>query len=472
MKRNKLFLINEFKEYKYSFLKSRIVQAKGSKYEVPFVTEPTKGSHSLESCENCRKQRSLIIEDVNKKIKKFPNCCDYHKKLNNKDFFNKNDFNGIAEMIANKVMYSYHHIINNIDNEDWYNDIIAYLNYNVESFGKMPLGCGEPLQLGNFYRYLLIQLKSIEKEISSEKISLVEIKTRINKVKKLIDIDNEPLEEKSNIDLNLLLSKYDEWFKVFPFDLPYFKHLEIKYRKLIPLHTGRTRYNKYLDITEHESHTKESLTVFLLQTTENILKNINGATLHEKGLLNNPEKIAIDLVVQNRKLELLKLSVMPNAKKTDYIKVLKDWFKGEKKFIKDITPLLEALPPKQEVKESNKEDESNNVIKSTIEDFLEPLNYYFKPKDYNLLVYELEYYFTNETFTKSTEIINTINKPNMKLLGTTLKDIYHNCINVNEKLPIKYLRFGKQRISTFLKVSFDERNYLNSNLYKYYHTKP
>lgn len=38
---------------------------------------------------------------------------------------------------------------------------------------------------------------------------------------------------------------------------------------------------------------------------------------------------------------------MPNTKKYDYIKVLKDWFKGEKKFIKEISPILKTLPPSQ-----------------------------------------------------------------------------------------------------------------------------
>ncbi|MCF6358715.1 MAG: hypothetical protein L3J54_13015, partial [Draconibacterium sp.] len=114
------------------------------------------------------------------------------------------------------------------------------------------------------------------------------------------------------------------------------------------------------------------------------MKNINGATRYEKGLLNDTEKIAIDLEVQNRKLELLELSAMPNTKKTEYIKVLKIWFKGEKRFINKITPLLKKLPPsKVKYKESENEAESNDFIKSTNEDYLEPINKYFNTKDYN-----------------------------------------------------------------------------------------
>ena len=344
MKRNKLFLINDLKKHSYSFLKNPVFEAQGSEYEVPFATEPTEGNHSLESCENCRKHRLELIVDFKERLKEFPNCCDYHKNLSNKYFFDKKDYKNIDTITANKIMYSYHHILNNLDNDDWYNNIITYLNYNIESFGKVPIDCGEPFQLSNFYSCLLLLLSNIEKEINSDEISLVEVRTRMNKIKKLIDIDNKPLKEQNTTDLNILLSKYDEWFKAFPFDLPYFTPLKEHFKNLIPLHTGITRDNKYLGITEHEAHTKESLTVFLLQTTQNILTNINGATLYETGYLNNTEKIAIDLAVQNRKLELLELSKMPNTKKQEYIKVLKRWFKQEKKFIGDITPLLKALP--------------------------------------------------------------------------------------------------------------------------------
>ncbi|MCG2419988.1 hypothetical protein K8089_13240 [Aequorivita sp. F47161] len=347
MNRQKLLLLGNLKEHKYSFLDSPIIQADVNVYEVPFATEPTKGEHSLESCENCRKHRLTLIDEINEIVKDFPNCCDNHKNLNNKGYFNITDFNGIAEMIADKVLYSYHHIINNLDSEDWYSDIIAYLNYSIESFGKMPSDCGEPFQLSTFYSALMRLLKNIEKEIKSDKITIVEVRTRMNKVIKLIDIENEPLEEVNRTDFNLLLTKYDEWFKAFPFDLPYFRNLKPKFKRVIPLQTGRTRYNKYLGTTENEKHTNESLTVYLLQITQNIISNINGATLYEKGLLSNTDKIDIDLLVQHRKLQALELSKMPNSKSEDYIKVLKKWFKQEMRFIKKITPKLKDLPPSQ-----------------------------------------------------------------------------------------------------------------------------
>lgn len=120
---------------------------------------------------------------------------------------------------------------------------------------------------------------------------------------------------------------------------------------------------------------------------------------------------------------------------------------------------------------SENEVERNDFIKSTIEDYLDPIKMYFKTEDYDLLVKELESYFKTGAFTNSKDIIKTVNRPNMKLIGWHLKELYNNCLNDNTKLSIEYLKFGKQRISIFKNVLFDESNYLKSNLYKYYNTK-
>ena len=117
------------------------------------------------------------------------------------------------------------------------------------------------------------------------------------------------------------------------------------------------------------------------------------------------------------------------------------------------------------------ENEKNDFIKSTIEDYLEPITEYFKEEDYNLLVAELLNYFNTDSFSNSEDTIKIIGKPNVKKIGWQLKEIYNNCITDNRKLSIEYLRFGKERISIFKTVNFDENNYLKSNLYKYYNTK-
>lgn len=342
--RHKTFLINEFKEY--SYCDKKMIQATGGEYEIPFATQKTDGKHSLESCENCRGHYDLLVSELTTKFDKFPNCCDFHKNLNNLDFFKKEDYVDFANITANKILFCYHHIINNLDNEDWFNDIKDYLEYTIESYGSLPAGYGEPLELSNFYRCLLHLINGIENKVSSEVISKVEIKTRMNRVKYLLSpIENDV--EENTTDLNLLWSTYDDWYKIFPFDLPYFKHLKDKFKNIVPLHTGRQKTNRYSKVTTYEVHTKNSLTVALLQITKNIITSINGATLFEKGQLNNAEKIKLDLILNNRKLELYELSKMQNNSKTEYIKILKKWFKSEKNFIEEIAPFTnKQIEPK------------------------------------------------------------------------------------------------------------------------------
>ncbi len=339
MNRRKTFLVSGLKEY--SFCDKKMVELIGAEYEIPFSTEKTEGVHSLESCENCRNHYNLLVEELTKKFEKFPNCCDFHKKLLELDLFKKEDYKDFVNITANKILFSYHHIINNVDSEDWYNDIKDYLEYTIESYGSLPTGYGEPLELGNFYNCLLHLIDGIENKVSSEIISNIEVKTRMNKIKYLLTPIKNP--EENSADLNLLLSIYNDWYKIFPFDLPYFKHLKDKFKNIIPIHTGRERTNRYSKVTKYEIHTKNSLTVTLLQITKNIISSINGATLFEKGLLNDSEKIKIDLIINNRKLELYELSKKQNKSKTEYIKILKGWFKSEKKFIAEIAPFINKI---------------------------------------------------------------------------------------------------------------------------------
>jgi len=337
MKRKRTLIVKGVKEHCY--MDSKYLELEGGAYEIPFATKPTEGKHSLESCENCRKLQKNLINGINEKFEEFPNCCEYHKKLITLDFFKKEDYSDIATITANKVIYTYHHIINHLDNDDWYNEIINYLEYTKESFGSVPTGCGEPFQWSGYLVALEELLPKVEDKVVSDKISLVEIRTRMHKVIKLL----EPItinKDSPNKDFHLLMSKYEQWYKMFPFELPYFNHLKEKFKKIIPLHTGRTKFNKYLNAESRELHTKDSLSVLLLQITKNILASINGVLLFEKGLITNDEKHELDLIINNRKLELLEMSAMTNENTQEYIKVIKKWYEEEKSFIKEITPFL------------------------------------------------------------------------------------------------------------------------------------
>ena len=331
----------------FQFCGNLFVAFEESEYIPPFSIEKTDGEHSLESCDNCKKLHGTIIER-HKEYKEFPNCCEYHKKLPELKEFELFHFANFPREMANKVIFSHHHIINNIENDNWQTEIFDYLDYAIESFGAMPEGYGSPYQL-NDYIILLVDISYNVKDVVLESISKKEYKRRMDLIHKKLNSILSPDDDVYKA-IGLLLKTYEDWYNLFPFELDYFKHLEKKFQNIIPLHQSKTSYNKYLKKEKKQYHTLESLSKELVAITKQILRTINGKVLFDKGELSNTKKIKMDLVLKNRDLELNDLEEMPNKNKLEYIKILKKWMKQEKDFIKEITPYLKLQESKTEVK--------------------------------------------------------------------------------------------------------------------------
>lgn len=129
--------------------------------------------------------------------------------------------------------------------------------------------------------------------------------------------------------------------------------------------------------------------------------------------------------------------------------------------------------PQQHEVETIKETElENDFTLSTIEDWLFP----FKEEgvlintDYNNLITALKQYFDNGKFPTLNNQIR-VKKVNIKRFGWALNEIFRANTSKNETLPIDYLKFAKENISIFRDVTFEESDYLKSNLYKYFTTK-
>lgn len=337
MKRNKTFLVNEIKEYQYCG--GVAFQLNGGEYEIPFKVEKTKTKHDLSNCPNCSTLHKDLVHQFKEKLEKFPNCCKPHQKLNTLNLFSKDDFSRVPEWSADKILFAYHHFIEYIDRYDWYSEITQYVQYCIESFGKMPDNYGVPLNLDRFIDILPKLIEGNYEIIKSSEISKAELKQRTIKILNYINSYFE-VDEQKNKNINILLAKYDEWYKIFPFELSYFKELKEHFRYTLPLFRERKHYNKYLGISVYETHSTESLTEFLIQTTQQIIAEINGLSLYQKGKLTEPKKIQLELIIENRKIELTEIGSIDYTKRGGYIKALKEWFESEKKFIKEITPLL------------------------------------------------------------------------------------------------------------------------------------
>ena len=320
-------------------------------FELPFEIEPTKGEHDFTTCEGCQKTLTELTERLtekfegNKQKKGFPFCCSYHSNLVKVKEFNRAFFANVPVMVAKKIIYTNQHIINSHNTENWYKVITDYIDWTVESFGQMPNECGEPLFLSEYMRYVT-ELLNRNEDVKAE------VKARLLEFLSTYQIPN----ESRGTDFNILLNTYQKWLREFPFELnSYFGNLKQHFEKQLPLFNGKPEVNIYSGIAKAKMHTKSSLIEALINLTNNLLTQINGLSLYEKGLISDANKIKLELVISSRKLKLRQgYKNSSQNEEQRYRKILKEWFNDEKRFIDEIIPLLNTLPHQQSETKTSK----------------------------------------------------------------------------------------------------------------------
>jgi len=396
-----------------------------------FETKPIEGyeaptnKETGEQFPNCCPFHKSVFEGAESWFLKFPNCCDQHKAMVSKWWYNKANYSGIAEKIVKQLSYTEHHISERINIDDWYKDLTDYIEYNVSSFGHPAIGLH--LYLGNVQHYIKNANSEIPKDKRQRLIEFIE--TYYNNPK-----------EHTKTDLNILYGTYQKWLKVFPFEISFFANLKPHFEKQLPILNGKPETNKYTGIAKVKMHTKGSLIDVLLNLTNNLLTQINTTTLHEKGLLTEPQKIKLELVLNERKMKL-KQGYVNSSKDEEqrYRKILKEWFADEKRFIDEVTPLVKALPP-QPI--SINESRTKKVIFDTITNIdKQGWQYAFvSEQDYNLFTDLLTNFFEYKPYTLPETTIQLKRTCKTKV-AKALGEIHKELSNENKlSTDIKYFQ--------------------------------
>ncbi len=290
-------------------------------YTVP-IDEKTKAQFPF-----CCPYHINIFENAIKWYEKFPNCCPAHREMAAKWWFNKEEYRGVPLKIVTQISYSCYLITMKHDKEDWYDQITDYIEYNAWSFGQPAIG------LHYYFTDLKEWFKSkeVKSAIAKEKIKIL-----------LGYIDNYYVPKTdSQSGFNEMYNVYEKWLEIFPFDLSYFQNLKDFYQKQFPILNGVPKLNSYLGISSVKTHNKESLIDSLVDLTNNLLTQINGASFFEKGLITDANKLKIELVINSRKLKLKEgYKVSWQNEEVRYKKILNEWFEDEKKFMEEIAPLI------------------------------------------------------------------------------------------------------------------------------------
>jgi len=118
---------------------------------------------------------------------------------------------------------------------------------------------------------------------------------------------------------------------------------------------------------------------------------------------------------------------------------------------------------------SEEPEPENDLLLSTIEDYLSEFESIIIVSDLETLSMALKQYFETGTFPVLSKIIK-VGRVNIKRFGWVLNELYRS-LKGNSKLSMEYLKFVKENISLFNEVEFDEDNKVNSTLYKYFTTQ-
>jgi len=320
-------------------------------YKPPYQIHEVVGMHSTTDCTNCTKNRKVLEDSFDKHLKKFPNCCENHKKLLKIKEFDINNYNDSSSMIADKILFTKGHVMNHIGQEDWREEIFDYVEFVIDSFGIHPKDHGNPYQMGNYFECIKDIIKKLKRSDDAE-LSNEEFTNRKNIVLDKLRWHSMP-KDKWDKHVNMLLKTYEKWYFSFPFDLPYFIHLKNNFQQITPIYQNTLKHNKYLKKDIRAEHTKESLLNLLYDITIDIISSINTKRLHDDGKISTIEdldKIDKTLFLEKRELEIKALREDSVNSSRSYINKLNDWFEGEQKFIEQ---LKKWLPKETQTKKTS-----------------------------------------------------------------------------------------------------------------------
>ncbi len=316
--------------------KTHVAEISNKIFEIKqYETFPLSGYVAPEGFPECCEFHRSLVESGVKKLLEFPNCCDPHKKLLEAYWFSKADYQYLPKKLVSTVSYTCHCIEKSIDNNQWFKEITDYIDYTAAGYGQFPEGYGSSLGLSMYLNSILNVIKDVEYIPVAKKPKLIEY----------VNVKLNPKVVADRADLNLLIGQYREWLKIFPFELSLFKDLKSYFESQMPVLKGVGETNMYTGLTGFHLNSKKEMMDFLVDVTRVILNEINSFRLFQKNRLKKSESLQLEIILANRKLELDELAKSDPKDKNVYVKLLKKWFKSEKKFLSEIGPFIQKTDP-------------------------------------------------------------------------------------------------------------------------------
>lgn len=311
----------------------------------PFKVKPPKDIEFSEDFPNCCEFHSLIQEELQMFIDKFPNSQG-EKEVVKYLGLGKEDLKYILEKVPKQVKYVEQHIENKKNNDDWYEDITDYIEYNLDSLGSPSFGQGTMIYALKHW----IKNSTIELEQYKRDKLLVFFEPYLDPKKKI-----------ESADLNILHGIHQKWIKSFPFELSYFEGLKPVLEKRMPFLSEKPRENRYSKIAKAKMHTESSFVIALTELTKSLLAKIDSVKLMEDGKISSVDQKRLELIKEDRKIKSKLLLEQYNKQERKYLKTIKKWLEDEKIFFSEIKEFDQKLITKP--KSSNSNSITQNIPK-------------------------------------------------------------------------------------------------------------
>lgn len=299
-------------------------------YASPYPIHPTIGEHDYRKCDSCKNAHKTIVELLKAKVKKFPNCCEAHRKLLSLKEFHKSDFKDAAKQCADKVIFTYQHIINNQSSPIWQVEISKYIDEAIESFGQFPDGYGIPFLFENYLSFVR-QLIDNNDNIKSE------VKDYVNR-----KFDDLYLEKEEKDPIADLCKIYDDWLNLVPFNLPFLESVRDDFRNRSPLMVCVD--NTSNNTTQHHLISKDQLLTLLNDLTKELLIKVGEkiCELQDEDINSfYKEFVRQEVLFTNQLLD-------KEEKDYPYTLFIKKWMENQENYFNKINKLYEIQISKTE----------------------------------------------------------------------------------------------------------------------------
>lgn len=292
-------------------------------YALPFPIKPTEGEHDYRLCDSCQETRKEIVRQLKKRVKKFPNCCETHKRLLSLKEFNRSDFRDAAELCADKVLFTYQHIINRQSSDVWKVELSKYIDNAIESFGCFPEGYGQPFLIGDYISY-------VRQLVNNNNTIRQDVKEYVNGIFDKLYIGIEKVDP-----IATLCKIYDDWLNLIPFDLPFLKDVRDDFRNRSPLMVYEKKDSN--GNVCHYLFSDKQLIDYLKDLTASLLIKVG----EKIAKIEIPELSEYYNEFVRQKLLFNNLLLVEQHEGYPFVKIIKRWMDNQASFFNDLNKLNE-----------------------------------------------------------------------------------------------------------------------------------